>query len=51
MWGAYVERTRDFGAVYLGLILWRALKLDKLLGADAFQGIAKASLGRLWRRF
>ena len=29
---AYVERTRDFGAVYLGLILWRALKLDKLLG-------------------
>jgi transposase len=31
VWGAYVERTRDFGAVYLGLILWRALKLDKLL--------------------
>ncbi|MGB2985424.1 MAG: IS1634 family transposase, partial [Phycisphaerae bacterium] len=29
--GAYVERTRDFGAVYLGLTLWRALKLDKLL--------------------
>jgi hypothetical protein len=28
---AYVERTRDFGAVYLGLTLWRALKLDKLL--------------------
>jgi len=29
--GARVERTRDFGAVYLGLTLWRALKLDKLL--------------------
>jgi transposase len=26
-----VERTRDFGDVYLGLCLWRALKLDKLL--------------------
>jgi len=26
-----VERTRDFGVVYLGLTLWRALKLDKLL--------------------
>ena len=29
--GARVERTRDFGAVYLGLTLWRALRLDKLL--------------------
>jgi len=29
--GARVERTRDFGSVYLGLTLWRALKLDKLL--------------------
>jgi hypothetical protein len=28
---ARVERTRDFGVVYLGLTLWRALKLDKLL--------------------
>jgi len=25
------ERTRDFGDVYLGLLLWRALELDKLL--------------------
>ncbi len=29
--GARVERTRDFGVVYLGLTLWRALHLDKLL--------------------
>ncbi len=29
--GARVERTRDFGAVYLGLTLWRALRFDKLL--------------------
>ena len=28
---ARVGRTRDFGVVYLGLTLWRALKLDKLL--------------------
>ncbi len=28
---ARVERTRDFGDVYLGLCLWRALKLDRLL--------------------
>jgi hypothetical protein len=26
-----VERTRDFGEVYLGLALWRRLKLDELL--------------------
>ncbi len=29
--GARVERTRDFGSVYLVLTLWRALELDKLL--------------------
>ena len=29
--GARVERTRDFGDVYLGLTLWRALGLDALL--------------------
>jgi len=28
---ARVERSRDFGVVYLGLTLWRALKLDKVL--------------------
>ncbi len=29
--GARVERTRDFGVLYLGLTPWRALRLDKLL--------------------
>jgi len=29
--GARVERTRDFGNVYLALTLWRALELDQLL--------------------
>ena len=29
--GARVERTRDFGSVYLALTLWRALELDQLL--------------------
>ena len=29
--GARVERTRDFGVVYLALTLWRALQLDRLL--------------------
>jgi transposase len=29
--GLRVERTRDFGEVYLGLALWRRLKLDSLL--------------------
>ncbi len=28
--GVRVERTRDFGDVYLGLLLWRALGLDDL---------------------
>jgi len=27
-----LERSRSFGAVWLGWILWRALKLDDLLG-------------------
>ena len=27
-----VERTQDFGEVFLGLALWRALELDQLLG-------------------
>lgn len=31
--GVRVERTRDFGEVYLGLALWRRLKLDELLQA------------------
>jgi transposase len=29
--GVRVEGSRDFGDVYLGLLLWRALKLDELL--------------------
>lgn len=29
--GVRVERTRDFGDVYLGLALWRSLQLDTLL--------------------
>lgn len=28
---ARVDRTRDFGDVYLGLLLWQTLQLDKLL--------------------
>ena len=32
--GARVERTRDFGVVYLALTLWRTLKLDKLLNKE-----------------
>ena len=28
-----LERSRAFGAVWLGWVLWRALKLDELLGA------------------
>jgi len=46
--GARVERTRDFGTVYLGLTLWRALRLDKLLERTSPE-IMKASHGRLWR--
>jgi len=30
--GVRLERSRSFGAVWLGWILWRALKLDDLLG-------------------
>ena len=32
--GARVERTRDFGVVYLALTLWRTLQLDKLLDKE-----------------
>ena len=42
--GARVERTRDFGVVYLALTLWRALKLDKLLE----NGIPKNREGVPW---
>jgi transposase len=30
--GVRLERSRSFGAVWLGWILWRALKLDEVLG-------------------
>ena len=30
--GVRVERTRDFGEGYLGLALWRRLKLDQIMG-------------------
>jgi len=36
--GVRVERTRDFGEVYLGLLLWRALHLDALLEAAIPRG-------------
>jgi len=36
--GARVERTRDFGNVYLALTLWRALELDKMLERVMPQG-------------
>lgn len=36
--GVRVERTRDFGEVYLGLLLWRALHLDALLEAAILPG-------------
>ena len=36
--GVRVERPRDFGEVYLGLLLWRALHLDALLEAAIPRG-------------
>ncbi len=36
--GIEVEGTRDFGDVYLGWVLWRALKLDELLRAKIPRG-------------
>jgi len=35
---ARVERTRDFGGIYLGLLLWQALELDKLLDRKIERG-------------
>lgn len=35
---ARVERTRDFGDVYLGLLLWQTLELDKLLDRKIERG-------------
>jgi transposase len=36
--GIRVEKTRDFGDVYLGLLLWRALRLHELLEERIPQG-------------
>lgn len=35
---ARVERTQDFGDIYLGLLLWQTLELDKLLDRKVKQG-------------
>ncbi len=35
---ARVERTRDFGDLYLGLLLWQTLELDKLLDRKIERG-------------
>jgi transposase len=41
--GVQVERTRDFGDVYLGWVLWRALKLDELLQSNIPSGREEVS--------
>ena len=41
--GIEVEGTRDFGDVYLGWVLWRALRLDELLNEKIPQGREKVS--------
>lgn len=48
--GVRVERTRAFGEVYLALLLWRALELDKLLEQlipSGREGIEWASVAAL----
>lgn len=44
--GVRVERVREFGAVYLGLALWRRLRLHQVL--DAWMGWGKEAVG--WER-
>ena len=41
--GARVERTRDFGDIYLGLLLWQTLELDKLLDRKIERGRSRIS--------
>jgi len=41
MKGVRVERTRDFGDVYLGLCLWRMLGLDELFAEELPEGREK----------
>lgn len=38
-----VERTRDFGDIYLGLLLWQTLELDKLLDRKIERGRSRIS--------
>lgn len=40
---ARVERTRDFGDIYLGLLLWQTLELDKLLDRKIERGRSRIS--------
>jgi len=41
--GARVERTRDFGDIYLGLLLWQTLELDELLDRKMGRGRSRIS--------
>lgn len=41
--GARVERARDFGDIYLGLLLWQTLELDKLLEGKIERGQSRIS--------
>ena len=43
-----VERLRRFGAVYLGLALWRRLRPGPLLQQRQWSRAAKKSPGRRW---
>jgi transposase len=45
--GVRVERTRDFGEVYLGLALWRRLKLDALMPTLLPAGRESVDWGRV----
>jgi len=41
--GVHLERSRSFGAVWLGWVLWRALKLDELL--NELIGVGREKVG------
>ena len=43
---ARVERTRDFGDVYLGLLLWQTLELERLLDGKPDRGPVERPIGR-----
>ena len=44
-----LERTRQFGACFLGLELWKRLELDRFF-EQAVDGKRPTCLGRAWRR-